>query len=128
MLRHHARLLSLGLPLVLWLALALSALSACLTTLPLDDDDPVARVIVMWDPLACVRPHRVVVELEHDDGANVSSSVPCTLGSLTIDLPRWGVYFGVVYGWELGELIRRTTKVTLAVDAPLIYWRLAAPP
>lgn len=85
-------------------------------------------MIVQWDPLACGHPHRVVLELEHDDGTDASSSVPCVLGSMAIDLPQWGLYFGRFYAWEAGVPIRRVEPVTMTIDAPIIHWQLAEPP
>lgn len=113
---------------VLVFAIAFAAQPACLTTLPDDDRPPAARVVVQWDPLACGEPHRVVLELEHDDGTDASSSVPCVIGSMTIDLPQWGIYFGRFYGWMAGEPLRREEPVTLTVDAPVIHWQLSEPP
>jgi hypothetical protein len=111
------------------LVLVMLALTpACLATLPDDDEPPASRVIVQWDPLDCGPPHRVVLELQHEDGTDASSSVPCILGSLSIDLRQWGIYFGRFYGWEAGSPIRRIEPVTLTVDAPLIHWQLVEPP
>jgi len=117
------------LPLVLAsaLALVLALASGCLSTLPPDDEPPAARVVAQWDPLACGEPHRVAVELEHEDGTDVATSVPCILGSLSLDLPQWGIYFGRVYAWDAGT-IRRVAPVTLTIDATVIHWQLADPP
>lgn len=103
-------------------------LGGCLATLPDDDTPPASRVIVQWNPLECGTPHRVVLELEHEDGTDASSSVPCILGSLTVDLSQWGIYFGRFYGWELGVPIRGVEPVTLTVDAPVVHWQLLEPP
>lgn len=107
---------------------AVALVAGCLSTLPDDDDPPASRVIVQWDPLDCGDPHRVVLELEHEDGTDTSSSVPCVLGSLSVDLSQWGVYFGRFYAWTAGVPIRRIEPVTLTVDAPVIHWHLADPP
>ena len=110
------------------LGLALLALGGCLTTSPDEDPEPAARLVAMWDPLTCANPHRVVLELEDDDGASLSMSAPCALGSLALDVPRWGIYYGRFYGWELGQPIRGVAPVTIMIDAPVIRWQLSAPP
>src|SRR4051794_36613932 len=90
-----------------WLATVLfwSVFGACIDAPP-PASPPIARVVVSWDPRACRAPHRVVLELEDDDGAPLSSSVPCGLGGLTVDVPHFGVYRGRIYAWVAGEPIR----------------------
>ena len=112
-----------------WLATLLFWLSfsACIDT-PMPDDPPIARVIVVWDPLACGAPHRVVVELEDHAGAKLSSSTACATGSITIDTPHFGTYYGRIYAWEAGESIRSVTPVRLVVDEPVVRWIVATPP
>ncbi len=126
--RSVLSILAMSLAMGVLITVLVGALAGCLSTLPDDESPPASRVIVQWDPLACGHPHRVVLELEHDDGTDASSSVPCVLGSLTIDLDQWGVYFGRFYGWEAGFPIRGVEPVTLTVDAPVIHWQLADPP
>src|SRR3954471_12392656 len=77
---------------------------ACVSTLP-DDPVPVSRLLASWDPLACGEPHRVVLELEDEDGNRLSSSTPCWLGGLAVDLPSWGFYTGRLYTWIADEPI-----------------------
>jgi len=102
--------------------------SGCLDELPGDPPPPVARVVTSWDPLQCRDPRqRVVVELEDDDGFAISSSAACVIGGLTLDARKWGFYSGVVYSWMLGEPMRAVTRVTLAIDAPVIRWQVTTP-
>ncbi len=108
--------------LLFWLVFA-----ACIDT-PMPDDPPIARVLVVWDPLACGEPHRVAVELEDHAGVKLSSSTPCDAGSLTIDTPHFGVYYGRVYAWEAGTSIRSITPVRLFVDDMVVRWLVATPP
>jgi hypothetical protein len=113
-----------------WIATVLYwfAFAACIDS-PLDVDEPaIARVVVVWDPLACGEPHRVAVELEDHAGVKLSSSTPCNAGSLAIDAPHIGVYFGRIYAWEAGEDIRSITPVRLTVDEPVVRWLIATPP
>ena len=100
---------------------------ACISE-PLPEDPPIARIVVAWDPLACGAPHRVVVELEDIDGNRLSSSTACMAGSLTLDTPHFGTYYGRVYAWEPGETARSVTPVRLVVDAPIVRWWIATPP
>ena len=99
---------------------------ACVDT-PAPDDTPQARVVAAWDPLACGDPHRVVVELADDAGAQLSVSAPCTLGGLTIDVPHFGTYHGRVYAWTLGEPDRSIATADLAVDVPVVQWAVETP-
>lgn len=103
----------------------IATLSACLDT-PLAPSPPAARIQASWDPLACGPPHRVAIELEDDGGAEVSSSAPCTLGGIALDLAHFGVYRGRVYAWEAGE-IRSVTPVRLDVDQPVLWWQVETP-
>ena len=114
---------------MLCLCLAVACVAGCLEVSPDGADRPPAsRLVAMWDPLTCISPHRVVLELEDEAGAAVSTSAPCAIGSLSIDLPMWGVYYGRFYGWELGQPIRGVAPVTIMIDAPVIRWQLSAPP
>lgn len=108
-----------------WLCFG-SCVSGCVDT-PLPDIEPQARVVASWDPLSCGDPHRVVIELEDDDGRMLSRSVPCELGGVTLDIARWGVYLGRVYAWTLGPEIRSVAHVRLEVDAPIVVWTLDTP-
>lgn len=100
---------------------------ACVANVP-DEPEPVSRLIASWDPLACGEPHRVVLELEDENGNPVSSSTPCWLGGLAVDLPRWGWYTGRIYTWVLDQPIRSIRNVTLAVDAAIVRWQVITPP
>lgn len=119
-------------PLVLtpWFATFLfwSTFTACLTDVPDPPGPPAARVVTSWDPLECHDARqRVVVELEDEDGFEISSSAACRVGGLTLDARSWGIYTGRVYSWMLGEPISSVTRVTLTVDAPVIRWQVATP-
>ena len=94
---------------------------------PLPRSPPQAKVVAAWDPLVCGDPHRVVVELEDDDGVPLSVSAPCTLGGLTIDAPHFGVYRGRIYAWELGKPERSFASVHLIVDEPIVRWDVETP-
>jgi hypothetical protein len=114
-----------------WLASLLFWLSftACIDSpLPDADEPAIARVVVVWDPLACGDPHRVAVELEDQAGIALSSSTRCDAGSLSIDTRHFGVYYGRIYAWEAGEEIRSITPVRLFVDEPVVRWLIATPP
>jgi hypothetical protein len=96
---------------------------------PPEDPPLLARIVISWDTRACGAPHRVVVELEDEDGIGITSSVPCGIGALSLDAPRWGIYRGRFYStWAVDEPVRSVTPVTIAVDAPIVRWPLAAPP
>jgi hypothetical protein len=114
------------------LALLLGGLvwvSGCLAQAPDDADTPAAsRVIAMWDPLHCTDDHRVVVELEDEDGVHFSRSAPCVIGSVTLDVPHWGFYSGLCYAWSAERPMVRTTDLALAADAPIIHWQIVNPP
>lgn len=101
----------------------------CVDT-PLPDREPQARLITSWEPLACGEPHRVVIELEDEDGRMLSASVPCELGGLTIDVPTWGVYAGRIYAWSIAgsqATISSVAPVRLEIDAPIVEWRVDTP-
>ncbi|HEU0032790.1 MAG TPA: hypothetical protein VFQ53_19295 [Kofleriaceae bacterium] len=96
------------------------------------DPPPMARVIAEWDPRTCGEPHRVALELEDDAGAMIATSVPCNLGSLTLDAPHFGWYRGRLYAWALdppeGEpQIYAVRPVELAVDEPVVRWLVGTP-
>ena len=115
--------------LVFWTCFCASVaacIAGCVDT-PLPDLEPQARVVASWDPLACGDPHRVVIELEDEDGRPISRSVPCAVGGVTIDIARWGVYLGRVYAWTLGAEIRSVLHVRLEVDQPVIFWTVDTP-
>ncbi|MDQ3363966.1 MAG: hypothetical protein M3680_00855 [Myxococcota bacterium] len=111
-----------------WIATALFWFTfiACVDT-PIPENPPIARVIVSWDPLACGPPHRIVVELEDEAGVALSSSTPCSQGSLSLDTPHFGIYRGRIFAWVAGEAIRSITSVRLAVDEPIVRWIVATP-
>ncbi len=103
-----------------------SCFGACVDT-PDPPSPPKAKIVAACDPLGCGAPHRVVVELEDDVGAPLSLSTPCTLGSLTIDIPHFGIYTGRIYSWTLGEPDRSITPVELVVDQPITRWDVETP-
>jgi hypothetical protein len=106
----------------------LLAAPGCVDRPLLDDVEPQARIITVWDPTLCGQePHRVVVELEDDRGVRVSRSAPCAIGGVTLDVLTWGVYHGRIYAWMLGPEIRSIATVQLAVDAPIIHWYVDTP-
>jgi hypothetical protein len=114
-----------------WLLFGSCVLNGCVDT-PLEPDrEPQSRVVASWDPLACGEPHRVVVELEDDDGAKLSSSVPCEVARMTIDVPHWGIYRGRIYAWALPEgaapEIRSVAPVRLEIDAVIVDWFVETP-
>jgi hypothetical protein len=101
---------------------------ACVIDTAPKNSEPQARIVAGWDPLACGDdPHRVVVELEDDDGRPLSASVPCEIGSVTLDVQHWGVYRGRIYSWALGPEIRSVVPVHIDVDSPVIYWNVETP-
>ena len=116
-----------------WLAaLAGAAVAACVD-LPAgspagEDGEPaVARLVVAWDPLDCGAPHRIVVELVDDDGAEVSASTPCSLGVLTIDVGHLGRYRGRIYAWATAAPVRSAAPIDVAIDQPIVRWDAATP-
>lgn len=104
-----------------------SCFGACVADSRPPDAQPLSRVVASWDPLACGAPHRVVLELEDEDGRKLSQSVPCELGGMTIDVGRWGVYIGRIYAWVIGPEIRSVAPVRIDVDGPVIYWTTPTP-
>lgn len=110
-----------------WFATLLywSMVASCLQA-PLEIE-PAARVVVAWDPRGCGPPHRVAVELEDDDGARSSGSVPCVLGGLSLDVPQLGIYRGRAYAWVAGEPARSITSIHLVVDEPVVRWLIETP-
>ena len=110
---------------VFWMCFG-TCVAACVDA-PLADTPPQARVILMWDPLQCGEPHRVVVELEDDGGAPLRASGPCALGGLTIDVAHFGIWRGRIYSWVAGEMERSIVNVTLAVDEPIVRWIVDTP-
>ena len=101
---------------------------ACIDA-PIPDNPPASRIVTTWDPLGCGGPYRIVIELEDDDGIELSSSTPCARGTLTLDAPRFGIYRGRIYAWELDEPghIRSAMSIRLAVDQPIVRWWVATP-
>lgn len=112
----------------LWLAAALlgAAVGACIDVPP-EAGPAVARLVTAWDPLACGEPHRVVVELEADDGAALSASTPCNIGGLTLDVPHFGSYRGRIYAWALAAPIRSIMPVEVSIDEPIVHWQVSTP-
>jgi len=102
------------------------ALTACLDE-PLPPGPAAARLIVAWDPLACGEPHRVVVELEDDNGAPRSAGAPCSLGGVALDLAQYGVYRGRIYAWAIAAPIRSVTPLELTIDEPIVQWHVETP-
>jgi hypothetical protein len=107
-------------------ALLAASAGACIDA-PLPPGPAVARLVTAWDPLACGDPHRVVVELEDEDGAALSASVPCNLGGLTLDVPHFGSYRGRIYAWALAAPIRSITPIELSIDQPIVHWQVPTP-
>lgn len=114
--------------LVPWLFAAVfwTLFGACVADIP-DEREPVSRLIASWDPLACGEPHRVVLELEDESGNPITSSTPCWLGGIAVDLPSWGWYTGRIYSWVLDAPIRSIHPMSIAVDAPLVRYQLLTP-
>jgi hypothetical protein len=102
------------------------ALGACIDA-PLEPSAPFARLVVAWDPLACGDPHRVVVELYADDGAGASSSAPCNIGGLTVDVAHFGAYRGRIYAWALGAAIRSEAAIDVTIDQPIVHRTVETP-
>ncbi|MDB4955168.1 MAG: hypothetical protein JWO36_2737 [Myxococcales bacterium] len=94
---------------------------------PAADSPPQARVIAVWDPLACGEPHRVVVELEDDGGATLTGSAPCALGGLTLDIRHFGVWQGRIYAWLLDEPPRSVAPIQLEIDQAIVRWNVETP-
>ena len=109
---------------------AVLALAGCVD-MPVPDLEPQARLIAAWNPLDCGEPHRVVFELEDENGARLSRSAVCEVGGVSLDVPHWGVYRGRIYAWELQPSaeseIRSVVAVRLDVDAPIVHWYVETP-
>ena len=99
---------------------------ACIDA-PIAPSPPTARIVAAWDPLACGDPHRVVVELADDEGAQLGASVPCALGGLVLDAPHFGSYRGRVYAWLVGAAIRSESPAELEIADPIVHWELVTP-
>jgi hypothetical protein len=124
-------------------ALAWALFAACIDAPPEARLSP-ARLVVAWDPLACGDPHRLVAELRDDAGAVMSASTPCSLGTLAVDVARFGSYRGRLYAWALdqpgrpgaptgatdGVADRAAIEVTIEVtiDQPIVHWDVTVPP
>jgi hypothetical protein len=102
------------------------AASGC-TDQPYMESEPQSRIVAGWDPLACGEPHRVAVELEDHLGIPISRSVPCEIGSVTLDVPHWGVWSGRIYAWRIGPDIRSVLTVRVDVDSPIVHWFVDTP-
>ena len=102
---------------------------ACVDSPPPDDSPPIARIVASWDPRLCGEPHRVVLELEDENGVKLSTSTRCALGALTLDAPHFGFYLGRIYAWELDgdPIIRSITPLRLAVDEAVVRWVVDTP-
>ena len=87
-----------------------------------------ARLVLSWDALACGEPHRVVAELEGDDGTELSASTPCNLGGVTVDVPHFGSYRGRIYAWALAAPVRSVVAIDVAIDEPIVHMHVATPP
>ncbi|HEV7553874.1 MAG TPA: hypothetical protein VGO00_00380 [Kofleriaceae bacterium] len=87
---------------------------------PVPPSPPQSRLVGTWDPLGCGDPHRIAVELEDDDGAPLSTSVPCDHGSFTLDIPHFGIYRGRVYAWTLGQANHTLVPLTISIDQPIV--------
>lgn len=102
---------------------------ACIDA-PLPDNPPASRLVTAWDPLACGSPHRVVVELEDDGGQMLSAGTACSVGSVTLDAPHWGIYFGRIYAWEQVDdkpVVRSEMPIRIAIDEPVVRWWVTTP-
>ena len=101
--------------------------SGCLDVPP-ESSTATARLVTAWDPLACGDPHRVVVELEDDDGAKLSAGTPCNIGGVTLDVSHLGSYRGRVYAWALDAPIRSITAIEVVIDKPIVHLQVSTPP
>lgn len=106
----------------------LGAMSGGCLDAPPESSPAFARLVTAWDPLACGDPHRVVVELEDDNGAPISASTPCNLGGLTVDVSHFGAYHGRIYAWALDAPIRSITAVDVTIDQPIVHLQVSTPP
>jgi hypothetical protein len=103
-----------------------SIFGACVDA-PIQADEPIARALVVWDPLQCGDPHRVIVELDAGEAEPIAASAPCAVGALTIDAPRMGQYHGRVYAWTAGATMRSVAALELTLDAPVSRWEVPTP-
>ena len=104
-----------------------TALAACFDA-PVESGPSVARLVVMWDPLACGEPHRVAIELADEAGAMLSASTPCNLGGVTVDVAHFGTYQGRIYAWAPGSPARSVTPIDVVIDQEIVHWPVATPP
>jgi hypothetical protein len=109
----------------LQLLAALLAVGCSTTSMP--DATPQARLVVNWDPLVCGAPHRVVLELEDDAGVSTSESVPCEIGSITLDVTHWGVYRARIYAWTPDTTPYSIVFMRLDIDQQIIYLTVETP-
>ena len=111
-----------------WLAAAVLAGSGCATNDETLEATPQSELVASWDSGACRKEaHIVVLDLEDEAGAPLSSWAPCYLGGLTLVVVHWGVYRGRIFAWTPDEDIRSVSQVRLDIDAPVIYWSVATP-
>lgn len=106
--------------------LCVVALAACLDA-PMGESAAGARIIVVWEPLACGEPHRVAVELADEAGVMISASAPCTIGAVTLEAPHFGAYAGRIYAWAAGRPNRSIAEVTIYVEESVVRWEVATP-
>jgi hypothetical protein len=114
---------------LVWTMFGSCVFGGCIDT-PLPEREPQARLITSWDPLACGAPHRVVIELEDDDGRMLSASVPCELAGVSIDVPTWGIYAGRIYAWSIAgseATISSVAPVRLEIDNAIVEWHVDTP-
>ena len=105
----------------------LCVVMSCVQSPVPEDGPPDSKIVASWDPLQCGAPHRVAVELEDTEGAPISASTNCAVGSLTLDARHFGVYRGRIYAWELGTGERSAEDVHLVVDEPIVRWDVETP-
>lgn len=105
----------------MWLACA-----ACMGAPP-DGEEPVARLVITWDPRACRGAYRVVVEIGDGSGDDARTSAPCALGGVAVDLPALGVYRGRIYAWSATSAIRSISPLEITVDQPIVHHTVEAP-
>jgi hypothetical protein len=99
---------------------------ACIDS-PAAETAPQARVVAVWDPLACGGPHRVVIELEDEGGTPLVHSAPCALGGLVLDVRHFGVWRGRIYAWAIGAPAHSIVPVQLTVEEPVVRWEFETP-
>jgi hypothetical protein len=112
-----------------WITFGSCVAGGCIDA-PLPDREPQARLVTSWDPLACGSPHRVAIEIEDDDGRMLSTSAPCELGEMTIDVPAWGIYRGRIYAWSIAgneATISSLLPVRHEIDEPVVQWNVQTP-